>query len=198
MSPLNASLVHVQSVCQAGYYHLRNIYRIKDCLNRQALEILVHSVVSSRLDYCNALLAGLPAYLIGRLQIVQNCAARLITGVRRREHITPVLHSLHWLPVQCRIDFKVLLLVFKCLNGKAPAYLRDMLQFKDTRYTRSMVDDKLAVPRTKCSTFGDRAFSVYGPAKWNNLPRDIRYCADLDDFKTKLKTYLFIEYYSSH
>ena len=87
---------------------------------------------------------------------------------------------------------------FKCLNGKAPAYLRDMLQFKDTRYTRSVVDDKLAVPRTKCSTFGDRAFSVYGPVKWNRLPREIRYCADLDDFKTKLKTHLFIEYYSSH
>ena len=175
-----------------------HFYRIKNCLSRDALEILVHAVVSSRLDYCNALLAGLPAYLVGRLQMVQNCAARLVTGVKRREHITPVLHSLHWLPVQCRIDFKVLLLVFKCLNGNAPAYLSDMLQFKESRYTRSVVDNKLNVPRTKCSTFGDRAFSVYGPSKWNNLPKDIRYYQDIDVFKTMLKTHLFIEYYSTH
>ncbi len=76
----------VQSICQSGYYHLRNIYRIKNCLTREALGTLVHSVVSSRLDYCNALLAGLPAYLVARLQIVQNCAARLITGVKRRAY----------------------------------------------------------------------------------------------------------------
>ncbi len=70
---------------------------------------------------------GINQSSLARLQMVQNAAARLLTGVRKREHITPVLISLLWLPVRFRIDFKVLLLVFKCLNGLAPEYLSDLL-----------------------------------------------------------------------
>ncbi len=83
---------------------------------------MIHAFVSTRLDYCNSLYVGINQSSLARLQMVQNAAARLLTGVRKREHITPVLISLHWLPVRFRIDFKVLLLVFKCLNGLAPEY----------------------------------------------------------------------------
>ena len=188
---------HVQCICQAGYYHLRNIHRIKDCLTKEAIQILVHSVISSWMDYCNALLADIPGYLVHRLQVLQNCTARLVSEVHKRKHITHVLLSLHWLPVQCHIKFKVLLLVFKSLSGKAPNYLAEMMQCKNTIKTRSSKDKPLLqAPRTKCSTFGDRAFSVYGPRHWSKLPKHIRERDSVDSFKSSLKTHLFTQYFT--
>jgi len=84
--------------------------------------------VSSRLDYCNAILHGLPEKLTRRLQSVQNAAARMITSARRRDHITPILRQLHWLPVRQRVDFKIAVSVFQCLTCHAPAYLADDCQ----------------------------------------------------------------------
>ena len=122
-----------------------------------------------------------------------------VSEVHKREHITPVLFSLHWLPVECRIKFKVLLLVFKCLNGKAPIYLAEIMKFKVTLKTRSSKDKLLLqVPWTKRSTFGDRAFSVYGPRHWNKLPKHIRESDSVDSFKSSLKTHLFTEYFSRY
>ena len=99
---------HIKNITKIGFYHLKNIARIRPVLSRANTEILMHAFISSRLDYCNALLAGLPHKSISSLQLLQNSAARVLTKTRRREHITPVLKSLHWLPVQFRIDFKVL------------------------------------------------------------------------------------------
>ena len=84
--------------------------------------------VHSKLDYCNSLAYGLPKYLLQKLQFVQNAAARLITGIRKHDHITPILMDLHWLPVNERIQFKILLLTFKSLNGLAPVYIDEMIQ----------------------------------------------------------------------
>ncbi len=98
---------------------------------------------------------------------MQNSAARVVTDTRKREHVTPILKELHWLPVRCRVDFKILLLTHKALHGKAPTYLSDMLTFKEGRQSRSTKLNLLAVPITKCVMFGDRAFSVYAPTQWN-------------------------------
>ena len=87
------------------------------------------------MDYCNALLYGLPKYLINRLQLLQNLAAHLVTLTRRQEHITPILRSLHWLPVHYRIVLKILLLTYKALNGLAPDYIKDLLKYNDSRRT---------------------------------------------------------------
>ncbi len=103
---------HVSLICRSGFYHLRNIARIKKCLSYDALQTVIHAFISSRMDYCNTLLAGVPKCVIEKVQYLQNSAARLLSGTRKYEHITPVLRSLHWLPVSCRIDFKVLLLTF--------------------------------------------------------------------------------------
>ncbi len=124
---------HINSVCKSGYYHLRNIARVRKCLTSDACVTVVHAFISSRLDYCNTLLVGVPDCHLNKLQRLQNSAARVITFTRKREHITPVLYDLHWLRVRQRIMFKILLLTYKALNGKAPAYISEMLSFRDSR-----------------------------------------------------------------
>ncbi len=104
---------HVKAVTKSAYYHLKNIARIMCFVSSQDLEKLVHAFITSRVDYCNGLLASLPKNTIRQLQLIQNAAARFLTRTRKSEHITPVLGSLHWLPVIFRIDFKVLLLIYK-------------------------------------------------------------------------------------
>lgn len=118
---------HISNVCKTAYYHLRNISKVRDTISIVDCEKLIHAFVSSRLDYCNALLSGLPKKSIKNLQRVQNAAASILTRTEIRDHITPALRSLHWLPVSSRIDFKIILLVFKCLHGLAPLYLSDMM-----------------------------------------------------------------------
>ncbi len=82
------------------------------------------------MDYCNALLGGCPASSINKLQIVQNAAARVLTRSRKYDHITPILQSLHWLPIKFRISYKILLLAYKALNDLAPAYLTNLLSIQ--------------------------------------------------------------------
>ncbi len=117
---------HVK-VTKSAFYHLKNIARIRCFVSSQDLEKLVHAFITSRVDYCNGLLTGLPKKTIRQLQLIQNAATRILTRTRKSEHITPVLRSLHWLPVTFRIDFKVLLLIYKSLNGLGPKYNADML-----------------------------------------------------------------------
>ena len=114
---------YVTNVCKSGFYHLRNISNIRKHLTQQNAETLIHAFISSRLDFCNSLLYSLPKYLIDRIQNVQNAAARIVSLTQRCDHITPILFNLHWLPVQDRIVFKVLLITYKVLYGMAPLLL---------------------------------------------------------------------------
>ena len=107
--------------------NLRNIAKIRMYLTFESTKTLVHAYVTCRLDNCNSLLLGSPDYIIQKLQRVQNCAARLAAGQPRAAHIRPVLKELHWLPVEQRITFKVLLLFFKALNNLAPPYLGQLI-----------------------------------------------------------------------
>jgi len=105
--------VHVAAVCRSGYYQLRQLRPLTRALSSAAAETVVHAFIASRLDYCNALLYGLSDRLMCRLQSVQNAAARLVTGARPCDHITPILRQLHWLPVRQRVLFKIAVLVFQ-------------------------------------------------------------------------------------
>ncbi len=90
-------------------------------------ETLIHAFMTSRLDYCNALLGGCSACLINKLQLVQNAAAIVLTRTKKYGHISPVLSTLHWLPIKHCIHFKILLITYKALNDLAPQYLSELL-----------------------------------------------------------------------
>ena len=151
----------VKKIIKSSSYHIRRIGHVRAKLTEDATKQLVQSLVISRLDYCNALRCGLPDKLLRKLQRVQNQAARLVTRTKSCEHITPILKSLHWLPINSRIDFKVLL---KSLCGMAPQYIQDLLQpYLPTRQLRSSSQGLLVESRANLVTMGDWAFSVYAP-----------------------------------
>ena len=105
----------------SAFYHLYNIGRIHKFLSSVATKALLHAFVTSRVDYCNSLLYGLP---------VLNAAARLVSHAPRCCHVTPFLRELHWLPVRQRINYKILLLTFKTIHGKSPVYLQELISVK--------------------------------------------------------------------
>jgi len=186
----------VKNVCKACYAGIRSLSQIRRYLTDDAAATLVHAFVTCRLDNLNGLLTGIPKYLIKRLQLIQNHAARILTRTRKHDHITEVLKNLHWLPVAARIDYKVLLLTYKALNDCAPIYIQEMLKLRENqRSLRSSDKLLLDMPKTRLKTVGDKSFSVYAPKVWNKLPFDIKSSHSVDSFKVKLKTHLFKSIY---
>lgn len=182
---------HVNKVVKSCNYHLRNVGRIRHCLTKEAAASLVHSLVSSRIDYGNALLFGLPSSDIVRLQKVLNTAARIVSRVKRFEPITPVLYDLHWLKVEERIVYKLMVITYKALHGMAPAYIMDLLSiYTPARTLRSQNAMLLTVPRSN-KRYGDRSFAVAAPTLWNKLPVKLRSSETLDAFCRGLKSHLF-------
>ena len=184
---------HVSKICQSANFHLRKVALLKRYLTQDSLHTLVQSLVISRLDYANSLLAGAPASQLQRLQKVQNHAARILTGVSSRAHVNHILFTLHWLPIEQRVMYKLACFVFKALHGLAPLYISEMLElYRPKRTLRSQGDIKLlSVPRTNCVTFGDRAFAAAAPRVWNCLPREVRELSSYQTFRKHLKTCLF-------
>ncbi|XP_057686102.1 uncharacterized protein avpr2aa isoform X3 [Corythoichthys intestinalis] len=134
---------------------------------------------------------GLDKKSVRKLQLVQNAAARVLTNTRKLDHITPVLKSLHWLPVSQRVDYKILLLIYKTLNGLGPKYMLDLLDsYETSRPLRSSGTGLLHVPRTRTKQ-DEAAFSYYAPHLWNKLPERLKYAQTVSSFKSGLKTLLF-------
>ena len=117
----------VSAISKACFYQIRNVGRIRSYITENACKTLVCSLVTPRLHYGNALLYGINKSLLEKLQRVQNMGARLITRTKKHDHITPVLITLHWLPIQYRCQYKILLYVFKAFHGTAPAYLQELI-----------------------------------------------------------------------
>ncbi|XP_070567335.1 uncharacterized protein [Ptychodera flava] len=115
---------HIALTCRSIYHHLRTIGRIRHYLTDEACKMLVHALITTKLDYCNSLLYGLPAKDILPLQHAQNTAARMVSRTRKFNHITPVLINLHWLQVVFRIQYKTLLITYKALHDSTPIYIR--------------------------------------------------------------------------
>ncbi len=168
------------------------IKKIRPFLSEHATQLLVQALVLSRLDYCNALLAGLPASSIKPLQLIQNAAARLIFNELKRTHITPLFISLHWLPIAARIKFKPLMFAYRTTSGSAPLYLNSLLQtYITSRSLRSASERHIIVPSERGTKSLSLTFSLTVPIWWNDLPNSIRAAESLPIFKKQLKTHLF-------
>ena len=190
---------HVAQIRKMCYFYISWIKRIRPFLSREDAKSLIHSLVISRLDYCNGLLYGLPDYLIHDLQVVMNDAARIVVGIKRDPtiSITDVLKDLHWLPIKERSIFKILTMVYKGLHGLAPQYITELLLVKPvpSHSLRNYDSLKLILPKAKNKS-GERAFSYSGPKLWNSIPFQIRNEQTFSGFKRALKTYLFRSCYN--
>ena len=179
----------VSNACRGAYFHLFRIAMIRKCLDTAACKTLVHSLVTSRIDYGNAVLYGISARLLHRLEMVQRSAARVVLRIRRgdRRSMTEALKLLHWLPVKWRVEYKLLVLVFRALHDHASL----ITQYVPSRALRSAGQALLTVPRHNLERYGQRSFACAGPTLWNALPEDIRVIANINAFKSKLKTHYF-------
>ena len=196
MDPHLGMSQHVNAVCRGAFAGIRKIGQIRHYLNQDSTTRLVHAFVTTKLDACNSLIFGLQDSDISKLQRVQNTAARLVLRASRCNHITPLLESLHWLPVKQRAIYKILLLTYKALHGLSPVFISDLLHVHvPSRILRSSSECRLEVPRTRTKTYGDRTFTFAAADMWNKLPNDIRQAASVSMFKSKLKTHLFIVYF---
>ena len=186
---------HVGNIIRSMYMHMRHIIRIRYHLDNTTLVKVVMALVISRLDYANSALYGVTDYLLKKLQLAQNNAARLVRKSKKYDHITPVLKDLHWLPVKSRIIFKVLSIVYSAMHSDAcPSYIQELVtHYAPPRALQSVTDGMLlSVPSThRCLAAGDNAFSVCGPRLWNDLPLSLRETQSQTTFKRKLKTHLF-------
>ncbi|KAM9427186.1 uncharacterized protein ACWYII_018874 [Salvelinus alpinus] len=128
---------NIKAVARSCRFMLYNIRRVRPCLTQEAAQVLIQALVISRLDYCNSLLAGLPACAIKPLQLIQNAAARLVFNLPKFSHVTPLLRSLHWLPVEARIRYKTMVLAYGAVRGTAPQYLQALIRpYTQTRLTK--------------------------------------------------------------
>ena len=183
---------HVTNICKACFFHLRNICKIRGSLSQVDTEKLVHAFITSKLDSANSLLHWLPTFLIDRLQNVQNAAARIITCTKKYDRIKPVLKQLHWLSVNQRINYKILLLTYEALNVQAPSYITDLLEpYTTTRNLRLSSKNLLKIPFVKLVNYGHRYFSFAAPTLWNSIPDFIWQSSSLSSFK-KIWKHIFL------
>ena len=155
--------------------------------------VVYKKYILSRLDYCNSLLSGCPRSLILRLQKVQNNAARLILGISKREHISPHIASLHWLPIDSRIKYKLACICYNCMSTNSPPYLSDLLTvYTAARQLRSSSDNSvLRRPSVRTVSYGQRSFAYSAPSAWNSLPQQVRSSDNVSTFRSRTKTHLF-------
>ena len=191
------------NVTRACFYQLRQLRFMRRCLPENTVKMLLHAFISSRVDYCNSVLYGATSGVLCKLQAVLHAAARLFSGLRRFDHITPVLRDeLHWLPVKQRIVYKLALLVYKCLHGSAPSYLTEhcivLTATSLHHHLRSSTRDELHLRRMRTHLFGPRSFRSSGPTVWNALPVSFRDASlTLEQFKKCLKHQLFSVVYDT-
>ena len=171
---------------------MRRIALMRPYLSQSATAQLVLSFIMSRLDYCNAILAGLPACLTDRLQKIQNNAARLVLRRSKRDHVTPLLRQLHWLPITFRCNYKIAVLAYRFFDGSLPLYLSSLLtQYRPSRNLRSSSENLFMVPKRNLKKYGERSFSYQAPVIWNALPSRVRGAPSLAAFRSRLKTHYF-------
>ena len=178
----------VQKLVSSCFSTIRLLSRIKGFLTTEQLQWMVCSLILSRIDCCNIMYYGVSAENIGKMQRVQNSAARLACKVGSYDKVKSedLLHKLHWLRIRERIAYKVLVTVHKCVNGNAPINVKNLVSLSQSNRLKNLE------VRDYKSSYGERAFSVCGPRLWNSLPSKLRMVDEIEDFKSDLKTFLFM------
>ena len=183
---------HITSKARIAAQGMYNLMKLRKYLDITSSLKIANSLIFSHMDYANSLFVNLPKSTLWPLQRVQNQTAKIILGRSKFSSSTDALKQLHILPIHVRVEYKLVVLVFKCLHHLAPPYLANLIRRRESHYkTRSAGGCFLHVPFTRASTFRDRSFSVAGPKLWNDLPDDVKNCVTVDSFKSKLKTHLF-------
>ena len=142
-------------------------------LSKRTSARLVAALITSCLDYYNSSFAGLPAEQIGRLQRIKDSADRLVLKKRGRDHVTPLLNELHWLPVKFRCEYKIATLAFRHFDGTLPSYLSVSLRtYQTSRTLQSLSEKLLRVPKRNLKSVGDLSFITQ--TVWNSLPASLR------------------------
>ena len=177
--------LHISKIVSHSYMLLKKIGSIRKFLDMKQTETLVHALISSRIDMCNSLFYGIKKENINKLQRVQNAAIRLIFRIRKRNSPREYFQRLHWLDIERRIIFKVLLIVYKCIRGIAPIPLMKLIDVSNHSTLQLKINNY--IPK---SGLGDRSFKYYAPRLWNTLPVTVRLCENAEKFKGKLKNYL--------
>ena len=141
----------------------------------------------SKLNFASTLYLGMTEKNLGRLQKVQNYAAKVITLARKYDHVTPILHHLNWLPFKEFVKYRYLSMIYQVIHGLAPIYLCDLVKlYQPIRELRSIYSQNLEIPRLN-SKFARRSFKFLAPTMWNELPIYIKTCETLQNFKCKIK-----------
>ena len=186
---------NVAILLKSCYFHVYHIGQILKFLPRKTIKRGVSAMITSRIDYCNALLYGTSGKNLVKLQRLQNVAAKIIVGGSKYEQVTLILRELHWLPVESRIHFKIMVLVHRAVNDTEPVYLQELVNmYRPGRSLRSQSDRLLTRPRTR-SRAGDATFVSAAADLWNNLPLNLRLIEDICSFRTALKTHYFTKHY---
>ena len=192
--------VHINLQVKSCFSVLRQIRSVRRSIPTTALLTLIRTLDISKVDYCISVLVGTSGHLLDRLQSVLNPAARLIFESRRSDYITSLLRKLHWLKIRERIQFRLCVLTFRCLNGTTLRYLADGLhsttEVADRRCLRTADTTTLTAPATHPSSMEDRAFMVAASRSWNARPAHIRFSSSLLTFRRELKTWLFQSSYN--
>jgi len=193
---------HVSAISATCFFHLRQIRRVRQSPDVGSAKTLVQAFVTSRVDYCNTVLAESQRVITDKLQRVMNSAARVVTDTRKYDSdLSRLMHDeLHWLDVTDRVRFKLAVLMFRCLHGTALPYLINSCtltaEVTGRQHLRSATQQKLVVPRYRLNSFGRQWFCVAGTSTWNLLPDSLRDPElSLDTFKRQLKTYIFAKYW---
>ena len=191
---------HISATVKSCFYFIRLLGRLRPYINQKAANAVAVSLIQSRLDYCNSVLYGLPDTQLDRLQHVQNVAARIVTRTKKRDHITPVLKELHWLPVHLRIQHKILSLTYSCYKSDtSPLYLSELIPKYVPAYNlRSASQARITIPgyydNTNKKQSGARAFKAVSPSLWNPLPLNLKSSPSAEAFRKSLKTHLFTQF----
>ena len=163
------------------------MYQIKGFLSEDQLKQIVCSYVLSLLDYFNSLYYGVSSHLLNKMQRVQNCAARLIS---KRDipsgKLDEKMLEFHWLKVEHRIMYKMMMIVHNCVNNKAPEEIMSMFYYSDSARTMNLRETRFS------NKHGEKAFSHIGSKLWNLFPKKMREVNDIEKFKTSLKSFFMV------